>query len=184
MDKMEVKDIIKYKRLQLGLTYEELGKLCEADKTTVRKWELGLIENMRRDKMVLLSKALDISPLVLLGIEECSLSDLNTPSEKKEINVYENLSATGLGKVITKINNPYSGNHQDYFALTYRMKGKNLDELPVYVIFKKQPNYEFGKVVAYCRNQNEFAIIKKYEPTDTGTVLGQFIGFISPQMDV
>ena len=66
----EVKDIIKTRRLQLGLSYSELGKMCGVDKTTAWKWELGKIENMKCDKMVLLSKALDISPLVLLGIEE------------------------------------------------------------------------------------------------------------------
>ena len=64
----EVKDIIKNRRLQLGLSYSELGKMCGVDKTTAWKWELGKIENMKRDKMVLLSKALDISPLVPLAI--------------------------------------------------------------------------------------------------------------------
>ena len=66
MNNTEVKDIIKARRIQLGLSYSDLGKLCGVDKTTAWKWELGKIENMRRDKMVLLSKALDISPLVLI----------------------------------------------------------------------------------------------------------------------
>ena len=60
MNNTEVKDIIKARRIQLGLSYTDLGKLCGVDKTTAWKWELGKIENMRRDKMVLLSKALDV----------------------------------------------------------------------------------------------------------------------------
>ncbi len=67
---MLVKDIIRQKRKELGLTYEELGKKCGVDKSTVRKWELGLINNMRRDNIIRLSKALDISPLVILEMEE------------------------------------------------------------------------------------------------------------------
>lgn len=46
----EVKDVIRIRRKELGLTYEELGKKCGCDKSTVRKWELGQINNMRRDK--------------------------------------------------------------------------------------------------------------------------------------
>ncbi len=67
---MLVKDNIRQKRKELGLTYEELGKKCGVDKSTVRKWELGLINNMRRDNIIRLSKALDISPLIILEMEE------------------------------------------------------------------------------------------------------------------
>lgn len=66
----EVKDVIRIRRKELGFTYEELGKKCGCDKSTVRKWELGHINNMRRDKIIHLSQALDISPLILLGMEE------------------------------------------------------------------------------------------------------------------
>ena len=66
----EVKDVIRMRRKELGLSYEELGKKSGCDKSTVRKWELGHINNMRRDKIIHLSQALDISPLILLGMEE------------------------------------------------------------------------------------------------------------------
>ena len=74
MDKMtnkliEMKDIIKSRRLELGLTQQELADLCHADRTTVGKWESGDIINIKRDKLQLLSKALNISHLVLLGAE-------------------------------------------------------------------------------------------------------------------
>ena len=87
MNNTEVKDIIKNKRLELGLSYSELGKQCGVDKTTVRKWELGLIENMKRDKMVLLSKAIGVSPLVLLGIEDYVIEDapIENPSDKTKV---------------------------------------------------------------------------------------------------
>lgn len=35
-----------------------------------KNWELGQINNMRRDKIIRLSQALDVSPLVILGMED------------------------------------------------------------------------------------------------------------------
>lgn len=54
------------RRVELGMTLEEVGKLTGVGKSTVRKWETGYIENMGRDKIVALSRALKISPLDIL----------------------------------------------------------------------------------------------------------------------
>ena len=64
---MEVKDIIKKRREELGLTYEQLGNMVGVGKSTVRKWETGLISNMRRDNIVALAKALNVSPALIMG---------------------------------------------------------------------------------------------------------------------
>lgn len=61
---------IKGKRLKLGLTLEEVGDLVGVGKSTVRKWETGDIENMKRDKIVKLAKALRVSPAFIMGMEE------------------------------------------------------------------------------------------------------------------
>ena len=66
---MDIGKVIKNRRLQLNLTLEQVGELVGVGKSTVRKWENGMIENMGRDKIALLSKALNLSPLVLLGME-------------------------------------------------------------------------------------------------------------------
>lgn len=62
-------EIIKQRRNELGLTLEEVGKKVGVGKSTVRKWENGMIENMRRDNIVALSKALGISPIDILGVD-------------------------------------------------------------------------------------------------------------------
>lgn len=64
---MEAKNIIREKRLELGLTYEELGKIVGVGKSTVRKWETGMIENIKRDNIVALAKALKVSPALIMG---------------------------------------------------------------------------------------------------------------------
>lgn len=67
---MDLGSKIKEKRNELGLTLEEIGDSVGVSKSTVMKWETGYIENMRKDKIVLLAKALRVSPLWILGLEE------------------------------------------------------------------------------------------------------------------
>lgn len=52
------------------MTLEQLGDKVGVGKSTVRKWENGMIENMRRDNIVKLSKALDIPVTDILGINK------------------------------------------------------------------------------------------------------------------
>ena len=61
---------IKDLRTQKGLTLEQVGKLVGVGKSTVRKWETGMIANMKRDKISALAKALGTTPAYLLGWEE------------------------------------------------------------------------------------------------------------------
>ncbi len=87
---MELKDLIRKRREELNLTYEQLGKMVGVGKSTVRKWETGMIENMRRDNIVALSKALDISPSDIMGwnteneSDEHELKNLKVENELKE----------------------------------------------------------------------------------------------------
>lgn len=67
---MDLGDKIKQRRLELDLTLEEVGNIVGVSKSTVMKWETGYIENMKRDKIVLLAKALKVSPLWIMGLEE------------------------------------------------------------------------------------------------------------------
>ena len=57
------------RRKELGLTLEDVGNIVGVTKSTVKKWESGYIENMRRDKIALLAKALKVSPLYIMGID-------------------------------------------------------------------------------------------------------------------
>ena len=61
---------IKELRKEKGLTLEQVGNIVGVGKSTVRKWETGMIANMRRDKIALLAKALGTTPIYLMGWEE------------------------------------------------------------------------------------------------------------------
>ncbi|HBH9977984.1 TPA: helix-turn-helix domain-containing protein [Staphylococcus aureus] len=65
-----MKPDIKSRRKELNLTLEQVGDLVGVGKSTVRKWETGDIENMKRDKIVKLAKALKVSPSYIMGIED------------------------------------------------------------------------------------------------------------------
>lgn len=67
---MEMGQKIYNLRIQKGLTLEELGNMVGVGKSTVRKWENGMIANMKRDKILKVSEALGTTPAYLMGWEE------------------------------------------------------------------------------------------------------------------
>lgn len=64
---MEVKDIIKNRRLELGLTMKQVADAVGVSEATISRWESGDIANMRRDRIFALAKKLGISPLAIMG---------------------------------------------------------------------------------------------------------------------
>ncbi len=61
---------IKMLRKEKGLTLEQVASIVGVGKSTVRKWETGMIANMKRDKIAALAKALGTTPAYLMGWEE------------------------------------------------------------------------------------------------------------------
>ena len=61
---------IKQLRQEQGLTLEQVANVVGVGKSTVRKWETGMIANMKRDKIAALAKALHTTPAYLMGWED------------------------------------------------------------------------------------------------------------------
>ena len=57
-------------RKSRNMTLEDVAKIVGVGKSTVRKWETGMIENMKRDKIAALAKALGTTPISLMGWDE------------------------------------------------------------------------------------------------------------------
>ena len=51
------------RRKALGLTLEEVGQAVGVGKSTVRRWENGMIRNMGRDKIAALARVLHMDPV-------------------------------------------------------------------------------------------------------------------------
>lgn len=109
---MNMINILKEKRLEKGMTLEEVGNLVGVGKSTVRKWENGMIENMGRDKIIKLSNALSISPLAILGIEEPDQeSDLKSNYKiilSNNFKKYRLEKGLSIEQLVDQLNNNYS----------------------------------------------------------------------------
>lgn len=69
---MEVKDILKSRRQELNLTMKEVATSVGVNEGTISRWESGDIANMKKDKIMALAKALQISPAVIMGWDDGS----------------------------------------------------------------------------------------------------------------
>ena len=81
---MEIKDIIKNKRLEKKLTLDDVGRLVGVSGATISRWESGDIANMKRDKIVNLANALGISPAIIMGWNE-NTSDITKTNNPEDI---------------------------------------------------------------------------------------------------
>lgn len=103
---MDMGQKIKTLREQNDMTLEELGNKVGVGKSTVRKWENGMIANMRRDKIAKLADALGCSPAYLMGWEEEEkvATNLRVVSDSPEldhlIEIVKNMPEDNLKRVI------------------------------------------------------------------------------------
>ncbi len=117
---MEIKDRLKQKRQENKLTLEEVAQIVGVTKATVQRWESGLIANMKRDKIILLAKALHTTPAYILGIDNNSNFGVNNgiignnnqnnhihnekklaPITEAILTICENLNESQQGQVLT-----------------------------------------------------------------------------------
>ena len=124
MDTSSTADKIRQLRLERGLTLEQVAKIVGVGKSTVRKWETGMIENMRRDKIAKLAFALGTTPEFLIGWDELdgkkeaapqgelseeelallsSFRELNEEGRDKVLSYVEDLNRAGIYKRDSKL---------------------------------------------------------------------------------
>lgn len=72
---------IKALRQEKGLTLEQVADVVGVGKSTVRKWETGMIANMKRDKIADLARALGTTPAYLMGWDEETEEKKDSPTE-------------------------------------------------------------------------------------------------------
>lgn len=82
---MGTKDIIKQKRIELGLTMKELANKIGVSEATISRWESGNIATMKQTKIALLAQVLGISPAVLVSGELSSNSTITDNSSNTQI---------------------------------------------------------------------------------------------------
>ena len=178
MNDMSMNEKIRYLRKLNGLTLEEVGSAVGVGKSTVRKWENGDIENMRRDKIASLAAALHTTPAYLMGWEEDESTASSSPNAVK-IPV---LGKVAAGLPITAVENildyeeiPHSlAATGEFVAL--QIKGQSMEprifEGDV-VIVRVQPTAETGDLAVVIVNGDE-ATVKKIKILPEGILLQPF----------
>lgn len=83
---MGTKDIIKQKRIELGLTMKELANKVGVSEATISRWESGNIATMKQTKIALLAQVLGISSTILVSgeIPDTTITQL-TPRDERQI---------------------------------------------------------------------------------------------------
>ncbi|MGM9643045.1 MAG: helix-turn-helix domain-containing protein [Eubacteriales bacterium] len=85
---MNMAQKIKNLRQQRGMTLEQVANIVGVGKSTVRKWETGMIANMKRDKIALLAQALGTTPAYLMGWQD---EDEENPYELQLLTAFDKL---------------------------------------------------------------------------------------------
>lgn len=143
---LDIKNIIREKRLELNLTYEELGNMIGVGKSTVRKWETGMIENIRRDNIVALAKALNISPALIMGwdIKEDENVDVDIQVLKQNelINEFNKLNSIGKEEALKRVAELTEINK--YIENTYNETSASKHNITELYVAEKHAEYNFA----------------------------------------
>lgn len=78
---MEIKDLIKSRRIELGMTMKELGDAVGVSEATISRYESGQIANMKRTTIIALSKVLGIPTARFIDSEDDELA--SEPVQRK-----------------------------------------------------------------------------------------------------
>ena len=82
---MRTNDLIKMRRLELDMTMKELAAKVGVSEGTISRWESGDIENMKRDKIAALARALEVPPAVLMDWEEYDTERIQRSREARRL---------------------------------------------------------------------------------------------------
>lgn len=142
---VEFKDKIKNRRLELGLTLEEVAKAAGVSAPTILRYENGDIKNVRKDKIKALADALQLTPTYLMDWNE-------HPEIKRSFDYYMEMQLHLLGyKIIYDEEDGYIvlKGKEGEFEITQEDLEKLSGELQSFLNFKifelMQNSRKFGK---------------------------------------
>ena len=170
---MNMGEKIYYLRTKNSMTLEELGNKVGVGKSTVRKWENGMIANMKRDKILKVAEALNTTPAYLMGWDEAK-----EDPKKKGVKIPV-LGRVAAGVPIEMIEDVLDyeeitedmAKHGEYFAL--KIQGDSMTPRiwnNDVVIVKQQDDAENGDIVIAAINGDD-AVCKRLQKYNDGIAL-------------
>ena len=116
---MDMGQKIKSLREEKGMTLEELGNIVGVGKSTVRKWETGMIANMKRDKIAKIANALGVEPSYLMGWED----NLNKNSADLVVDILSDSNLVEHIEKLRKLNKEHQQTIFDNIDYWYEKEG-------------------------------------------------------------
>ena len=109
---------IKKAREAVGISQEQLGKMCGTTKQTIFKYEAGVVTNIPMDRIVTIANSLGIDPCSLMGWDSCrkvarpaitlaSTLDL-TDDESDLLHKYRRLDDAAKGRIRHMVDYEYN----------------------------------------------------------------------------
>ena len=91
---MTMAENIKYLRIKHGLTQEQLGEVIGVQKSAIRKYESGMVENIPRSSIKKMADLFGVSPSYLMGWEEepTPINEGLTEDERFWVDIYRKVS--------------------------------------------------------------------------------------------
>lgn len=174
---MEIKDILKNRRVELGLTMLEVAKAVGVSEGTVSRWESGNIANMGRSKINMLAKILKLNPGTIVGYE-------NEGTEKNHSEIIEPTAMLPIyGKIAAGIPIFAEENIEGYYPALVknpkehfylRVKGESMIGAGIkngsLVLIHKQNTAVDNQIVA-CRVNGDEYTLKRFSETNDVVVL-------------
>lgn len=102
---MTMGEIIKSLRLKANMTQEELGNKLGVQKSAVRKWEKGEVENIKRSTIQSMSNLFQVSPTYIMGFEEWDEKYNKNDKLAKEVHLCELIEQTYGKATLELVNN-------------------------------------------------------------------------------
>lgn len=173
-----IQDKIKERRLELGLTLEDVAKALNVNKSTVLRYETKNIEKMPINVIPPLAKILKCSPEYLMGWEDNENKNNITYQNVTNIPLYSSISC-GTGMFVDDdiedyiaVPDKYLKPGREYFANTASgdsMIGKGIKDGDV-LVFEKSNVVENGQIGAFCVDESQ-AVCKTYRSLPNGMIM-------------
>lgn len=169
-EKMDIKNILKNKRKELGLTMKEVATACNVSEATVSRWESGDIGDMKRSRIAALAKILQISPSVIVGVADDAQIYDSAGLDYIRLPLYGNICCGNGGfvddNIIEYIPVPSKGlsefkENYCLIAVGESMKDAGISDGDL-LVFERVTKVDNGVIGCFCIDDNE-AMCKKFK---------------------
>ena len=175
---MDLKKNIKKYRLAKKMTLDELAEKIGIKKSTLQRYESGVITNIPSDKIEKMAEVFGIKPSVLMGWElegESLLQPTLTINSHSSLTVYGKVCAgngfEAFEDPIDEIGDPYYRIKQEKFALLVDGDSmNNIVDNGMYAIIEKKETINNGEI-AVVLIDNEIGMLKRFYQLDESTVV-------------